>query len=98
MWLEAERTVQLTDLEQRAHQRLLREFVQEHLGEDRPLWQIILGSILAALAVLTRQNMAPVLPLLVLYIFWQHGKSDVLIWQRGSLQQAGNANWDIAVF
>ena len=44
------------------------------LGEDRPLWQIIFGSILAALAVLTRQNMAPVLPLLVLYIFWQHGK------------------------
>lgn len=37
MWLEAEHTVQLTDLEQRAHQRLLREFVQEHLGEDRPL-------------------------------------------------------------
>lgn len=36
-WLEASRTVQLTDLEQRAHQRLLREFVQEHLGEDRPL-------------------------------------------------------------
>jgi uncharacterized membrane protein len=43
------------------------------LGEDRPLWQIVLGSILAALAVLTRQNMAPVLPLLVLYVFWQHG-------------------------
>lgn len=36
-WLEVERTIQLTDLEQRAHQRLLREFVQEHLGEDRPL-------------------------------------------------------------
>jgi DNA repair protein RecO (recombination protein O) len=36
-WLEAERTIQLSDLEQRAHQRLLREFVQEHLGEDRPL-------------------------------------------------------------
>ncbi len=36
-WLEVERTVLLTDLEQRAHQRLLREFVQEHLGEDRPL-------------------------------------------------------------
>ena len=44
------------------------------LGDDRPLWQIILGSLLAALAVLTRQNMAPVLALLILYIFWQHGK------------------------
>ena len=44
------------------------------LGDDRPLWQIILGTLLAALAVLTRQNMAPVLALLILYIFWQHGK------------------------
>ncbi len=37
LWLDASRTVLLTDLEQRAHQRLLREFVQEHLSEDRPL-------------------------------------------------------------
>jgi DNA repair protein RecO (recombination protein O) len=37
MWLESERTVILAELEQRAHQRLLREFVQEHLGEDKPL-------------------------------------------------------------
>ena len=43
------------------------------LDEERPLWQIILGSILAALAVLTRQNMILILPLLVLYVFWQHG-------------------------
>jgi hypothetical protein len=44
------------------------------LGEDRPLWHIVLASMLAALAVLTRQNMAFVLPLLILYVFWQHGK------------------------
>jgi hypothetical protein len=44
------------------------------LDERRPLWQIILGSVLAALAVLTRQNMVLLLPLLVLYVFWQHGK------------------------
>ncbi len=44
------------------------------VAEERPLWQIMLGSALATLAVLTRQNMAPLLPLLVLYIFWQHGK------------------------
>jgi hypothetical protein len=43
------------------------------LGEDRPAWQIILGAILAALTILTRQNMVVVLPLLVLYVFWQHG-------------------------
>lgn len=44
------------------------------LAEERALWQIVLGSTLATLAVLTRQNMVVVLPLLVLYVFWQHGK------------------------
>lgn len=44
------------------------------LDEERPLWQIILASIISALAVLTRQNMIVILPLFVLYIFWQHGK------------------------
>ena len=44
------------------------------LAEERSLWQIVLGSILGTLAVLTRQNMVVVLPLLVLYVFWQHGK------------------------
>lgn len=44
------------------------------LDEHRPLWQIILASILAAVAVFTRQNMAPILPLLILYVFWQHGR------------------------
>lgn len=44
------------------------------LDEERPLWQLLLGSVLAALAVLTRQNMVLMLPLLVLYVFWQHGR------------------------
>lgn len=44
------------------------------LAEHRQLWQIILGSLLATLAVLTRQNMVLVLPLFILYVFWQHGK------------------------
>ncbi len=44
------------------------------LAEERPLWQIIAGSALAACTVLTRQNVAPILPLLILYVFWQHGK------------------------
>ncbi len=43
------------------------------LGENRPMWQIITGSMLAALTILTRQNMIVVLPLLVLYIFWERG-------------------------
>ncbi len=44
------------------------------LAEERSLWQIVLGSMFGAFAVLTRQNMIVVLPLLVLYVFWQHGK------------------------
>ncbi len=43
------------------------------LGENRPAWQIVAGSVLATLAIMTRQNMAVVLPLLVLYILWQNG-------------------------
>jgi len=45
------------------------------LGEKRPLWQLILASLLSVLIVMTRQNMIVFLPLLVLYIFWQHGKN-----------------------
>lgn len=44
------------------------------LEEDRPLWQVILAAALAAVAVFTRQNMVPILPFLILYTFWQHGK------------------------
>lgn len=44
------------------------------LDKERPLWQVILASALAAIAVFTRQNMALILPFLILYTFWQHGK------------------------
>lgn len=44
------------------------------LDKERPLWQVILAAALAAVAVFTRQNMAPILPFLILYTFWQHGK------------------------
>lgn len=44
------------------------------LGQDRRLWQLIAGTILAVLMVMTRLNMSPVLPFLILYIFWEHGK------------------------
>jgi len=43
------------------------------LGKDRPPWQIITGSFLAGLMVMTRLNMAPVPILLFIYILWQHG-------------------------
>lgn len=43
------------------------------LGEKRPLWQLILSGFIAGLMIMVRQNMAPVLPLLAIYAFWQHG-------------------------
>ncbi|MCC6298137.1 MAG: glycosyltransferase family 39 protein [Anaerolineales bacterium] len=43
------------------------------LGKDRPLWQLALGSLLSVFVVMTRQNMIVVPPILILYIFWQHG-------------------------
>jgi hypothetical protein len=47
------------------------------LGNERRLWQLLLGTALAVLVVLTRINMAPLLPLLTLYILWENG------WQVG---------------
>jgi hypothetical protein len=44
------------------------------LGEKRPLWQVTAGSVLAGLILLTRHNLAPVLPFYIAYAFWQHGK------------------------
>jgi hypothetical protein len=43
------------------------------LGGKRPLWQLLLGGFLAGVMIFIRQNMVLVLPLLVLYILWQHG-------------------------
>ncbi len=43
------------------------------LDAVRPLWQIALAGLLSALMVMTRLNMALVLPLLWGYIWWQHG-------------------------
>jgi hypothetical protein len=43
------------------------------VGVKRPLWQILLGSALAGLMIITRENMLFVLPLLFLYLLWQYG-------------------------
>ncbi len=43
------------------------------LGKNRPAWQIALGSLLAGFMVVTRINMALVIPIILLYITWQHG-------------------------
>lgn len=47
------------------------------LGEERKTWQLALAAGLAALAVMTRINTVPILGLMVLYVFWQHG------WKKG---------------
>ncbi len=44
------------------------------LGEERPLWQIVTGSFLTGVMIMTRHNLVLVLPILLIYIFWQHGK------------------------
>jgi hypothetical protein len=58
------------------------------VGVKRPLWQLMLGSGLAGLMILTRENMIFVLPLLFLYLLWQYG------WKTGFLALAGG----LAVF
>ncbi len=45
------------------------------LGEKRPFWQLTVGSVLAGLVIMTRQNLIPLIPLLIAYVFWQHGKT-----------------------
>ena len=44
------------------------------LGDDRPRWQVVLSSVLAGLMILTRHNLAPLFPILLVYIFFQNGK------------------------
>jgi len=44
------------------------------IGERNTSWQIFLASFLAGLAGMTRLNLLPVVFLLILYIYWQHGK------------------------
>ncbi len=43
------------------------------LGEKRPFWQILAGSILSGLIIMIRINLLPLLPFLILYHFWQRG-------------------------
>ena len=44
------------------------------LGAERPVWQIVSSAFLTGIMILTRENMVFVLPLLILYVFWQHGR------------------------
>jgi hypothetical protein len=44
------------------------------IGENRSWIQICIGAILSGLILMTRINMFLVLPLVIIYTFWQHGK------------------------
>lgn len=49
------------------------------VGSERVTWHILLGSLLAGLIVMTRINMFPIVPILVLYIYWEHGLKTALL-------------------
>jgi hypothetical protein len=49
------------------------------LGEKRSSRELLAGSFLAGILVLIRENMVLILPILFLYILWQHGKRASLI-------------------
>ena len=55
------------------------------IGKERKGWQLALSAAILALAVMVRVNMLPVLGLVVLYVFWQHG------WRKGLAAAAGGA-------
>lgn len=44
------------------------------LGENRSKRELVIGGLLAGGLVLTRENMALLLPFLCAYVFWQHGR------------------------
>jgi hypothetical protein len=49
------------------------------LGEGRSAWQLLAGSALAGILLITRVNLAPVVGLVLLYILWMYG------WRRAAL-------------
>jgi hypothetical protein len=49
------------------------------LGENRSLVELFIGSLLAGMLVLIRENMILILPFVLLYMFWEHGKKAGLV-------------------
>lgn len=49
------------------------------LGQERPPWQIGLGSLLAGIIAMTRINLLPVALALPFYIWWQSGRKAALV-------------------
>lgn len=44
------------------------------LGKQPKIWELTVAAFLASLASMTRLNVLPLALLLVIYVFWQHGK------------------------
>jgi hypothetical protein len=49
------------------------------MGKDRPFWQLLLGSCITGAIVITRSNLGLVFPIMMGYVFWEHG------WRKGLL-------------
>jgi hypothetical protein len=49
------------------------------MAEKRNLWQTIAGAVVASVAVLTRENMLPVMLFVVAFIWWQHSRRQAII-------------------
>jgi len=49
------------------------------LGQNQKTWQTILGTLLAALLILSRQNMLPLIIIILCYYLWEHGWKNALI-------------------
>ena len=49
------------------------------LGNERRTWQLVAAGFLAGALTMIRQNMVVVLPVLILYIWWQYGARKALL-------------------
>jgi hypothetical protein len=61
----------------------------ETLSKGRKNWQLALGGLLAGAAVMVRVNLLPLLPLLVLYVWWAYGWKPALWTLAGGLLVVG---------
>jgi hypothetical protein len=43
------------------------------LGKEKRIWQLIIAGAISGLMILTRENMVPVFPILIIYIWWRFG-------------------------
>ncbi len=55
------------------------------LGKEKKTWQLTIAGVLSGIMILTRENMIPVFPILVLYIWWRYG------WKAGAASFLGGA-------